>query len=269
MARIALIVAYNGRNYHGWQYQGPTTPTIQRELTAALSKVADSDLILHAAGRTDSGVHATKQVVHFDTLVFRPDKAWVFGANTHLPGDISVEWASEVSDHFDARRSAFARRYIYIIHNAKVRSALMQDYLSHEHRLLDADAMHQAAQALVGENDFSSFRAAHCQSVSPMRNLMHINVNRKGDLVIIDVRANAFLHHMVRNIVGALVEVGTARKPITWISELLSLADRTAGARTSAPEGLSLIDVSYPEEFEIPLVAGLPHVYRMLDITGF
>ena len=247
MARIALIVAYNGRNYHGWQYQGQTTPTIQRELTAALCKVADSDLILHAAGRTDSGVHATKQVVHFDTLVSRPDKAWVFGANTHLPRDISVEWASEVSDHFDARRSAFARRYIYIIHNAKVRSALMQDYLSHEHRLLDADAMHQAAQALVGENDFSSFRAAHCQSVSPMRNLMHINVNRKGDLVIIDVRANAFLHHMVRNIVGTLLKIGRGEKDVNWMNSVLQSKDRKKAGPTAEPQGLYFIKAFYKE----------------------
>ena len=268
MARIALIVAYNGCRYHGWQFQNEFLPTVQGELTKAISKVADTETKLIAAGRTDTGVHATKQVVHFDTSASRPSKAWVMGGNVHLPKDISIEWAAEVADDFDARRSALARRYVYMIQNSKVRSALMQDFLSHERRPLDADAMNVAAQSLLGENDFSSFRSANCQSRSPMRKLMSISVKRLGEMVIIDVVANAFLHHMVRNIVGSLLEVGAGQKPIIWIGELLYLADRSAAAKTAAPEGLSLVNVLYPEKYDVPPKAYLPHVYRILDIAG-
>ena len=268
MPRIALIVAYNGKNYHGWQYQNDATPTIQKELTSAISKVSDASVTLHAAGRTDAGVHATKQVVHFDSTVARPDKAWVLGANVKLSEDISVEWASEVPEYFDARRSALNRRYLYLIQNTKIRSALMNDFLSHEHRYLDAGAMNEAARSLLGENDFSSFRAASCQSVSPMRKLDYLEVKRKGNVVIVDVVANAFLQHMVRNIVGALVEVGAGEKPIDWIAELLALADRSAGARTASPRGLALVNVVYPPEFGIPKEVGLPNLYRMTDIAG-
>ena len=244
MPRIALIVAYKGKNYHGWQYQNETTPTIQRELTSAISKVSDETVILRAAGRTDSGVHATKQVVHFDTRAIRPDKAWVLGANVQLQADVSVEWAAKVSKDFDARRSALSRRYLYLIQNTK------------------------AAQVLLGENDFSSFRAASCQAISPMRNVLHIEVKRMGDLVVIDMAANAFLHRMVRNIVGALVEVGAGEKPIHWVGELLSLSDRSAGPRTASPRGLALINVVYPPEFGVPAKAGLPNFYQMVDIAS-
>ena len=268
MPRIALIVAYKGKNYHGWQYQNETTPTIQRELTSAISKVSDETVILRAAGRTDSGVHATKQVVHFDTRAIRPDKAWVLGANVQLQADVSVEWAAKVSKDFDARRSALSRRYLYLIQNTKVRSALMHDFLSHEHRQLDAGDMNEAAQVLLGENDFSSFRAASCQAISPMRNVLHIEVKRMGDLVVIDMAANAFLHRMVRNIVGALVEVGAGEKPIHWVGELLSLSDRSAGPRTASPRGLALINVVYPPEFGVPAKAGLPNFYQMVDIAS-
>ena len=268
MPRIALIAAYSGKNYHGWQYQNEAIPTIQKELTSAVSKVADEIVVLHAAGRTDSGVHATKQVIHFDSSVVRPDKAWVMGANVQLPEDVSVEWASEVAEDFDARRSALSRRYLYLIQNTKVRSALMHDFISHEHRYLNEGAMNESSKALLGENDFSSFRAATCQSVSPIRNLYRIEVKRMGDLVMVDVAANAFMHHMVRNIVGALIEVGVGEKPIGWIEELLLLADRSAGARTAPSEGLALVNVTYPLEYGIPEEAGLPHVYRIMGIAG-
>ena len=268
MPRIALIVAYNGKNYHGWQYQNESIPTIQRELTRAISKVSAGTVTLHAAGRTDSGVHATKQVIHFDSAAVRPDKAWVLGANVLLPEDVSVEWASEVVEDFDARRSALNRRYLYLIQNTKIRSALMHDFLAHEHRYLNVDAMNEAAQSLLGENDFSSFRASSCQSNSPIRNLQHIKVKRAYDVVVVDVIGNAFLHHMVRNIVGALVEVGAGEKPIDWIGELLLLADRSAGSRTAPPQGLALINVIYPPEFGIPEEVGLPNFYRTMDIAG-
>lgn len=269
MPRIALTVAYNGRHYHGWQYQGEDTPTVQKELTRAVSQVADCQVSLHCAGRTDTGVHATSQVVHFDSPVERHDKAWVKGSNVHLPEDVSVHWAGVVSGDFDARRSATARRYLYLIHNAKIRSALMADFLTHEHRSLDAAVMNDAAQSLLGENDFSSFRAANCQSVSPMRNVISASVKRVHDLVAVEITANAFLHHMVRNIVGVLVDIGAGEKPVDWTRELLELKDRSQAGRTAPANGLSLVQVYYPEQYGIPGNRGLPHFFGSLADAGF
>lgn len=269
MQRTALLVAYNGAAYHGWQLQGPDIPTIQRDLNAAINTIADEEVTLFCAGRTDTGVHATRQVVHFDASVNRPDKAWIMGANAHLPDDISVNWAGTVSPDFDARRTATARHYLYLIHNARARSALMPEYLTREYRVLDAGLMHEAAQSLLGEQDFSSFRAANCQSNSPMRNLMAISVERLGDLVVIQVIANAFLHHMVRNIVGVLCDVGAGDRPGAWVAELLALKDRTKGGVTAPPNGLALIDVHYPVSAGIPRGPTLPHFYQTLGIqTG-
>jgi len=266
LPRIALIVAYNGQQYHGWQYQGETLPTVQRDLMRAVATVADTDITLYCAGRTDTGVHASKQVVHFDTPNARPDKAWTMGVNAHLPDAVSVEWAAEVSAGFDARRTATARRYLYFIHNSRIRSALMAGYVTHEHRQLDEHNMHEAAQVLLGENDFSSFRAANCQSQSPMRNLMSVTVSRRQDLVLVDVMANAFLHHMVRNIVGALLDVGAGIRPVDWMAELLQLRDRNRGSVTASPEGLYLADVLYPEEFGLPQGLRLPHFFQVAGL---
>jgi tRNA pseudouridine38-40 synthase len=265
LPRIALIVAYSGRKFHGWQSQSEQIATIQRDLTRAVSTVADSSVVLHSAGRTDTGVHASKQVVHFDSPHVRPDKAWVLGVNAHLGDEISVEWSGMVADDFDARHSATARRYLYLIYNNSVRSALMPGYLTQEHRHLNESGMHDAAQALLGENDFSSFRAASCQSRTPMRYVSEVNVLRRQDLVMIDITANAFLHHMVRNIAGVLMDVGAGNRSVSWVGELLSLRDRTRGGVTAAPEGLYLIDVHYPDECGIPADARLPH---FLQIAG-
>ena len=263
MPRTALVFSYNGHAYHGWQNQGSAIASVQRELTAAVSVVADEPVILYAAGRTDTGVHATKQVVHFDAVKDRPDKAWVKGVNAHLPDDISVHWASQVSDDFDARRTAVSRRYLYLIHNVKVRSALMPEYLTMEHRQLDESRMHLAAQALLGERDFSSFRAANCQSVSPMRNVTSVSVARSNELVLIDISANAFLHHMVRNIAGALMDVGADSKPVSYIDELMQARDRTLASVTAPPNGLFLIDVVYPPETGLPVGPFLPHFLQL------
>ena len=263
MSRTALAVSYNGRAYHGWQYQGETIATVQQYLTRAVSTVADHGVTLYCAGRTDTGVHATKQIVHFDCDKPRPDKAWVMGVNAHLPDDIAVHWAGPVSDDFDARRSATARRYLYLIHNASVRSALMADSLTHEHRPLDAGSMHDAAQCLPGERDFSSFRAANCQSVSPMRHVMSVSVRRAGDLVMIDITANAFLHHMVRNIAGVLMDVGAGFRPPEWVAELLEARDRTLASVTAPPNGLYLVDVHYPAEAGLPAGICLPHLFQV------
>ena len=265
MQRTALIVAYNGQPYHGWQFQDAAIPTVQRDLTRAVSKVADTTVSLHCAGRTDAGVHATGQVVHFDTEAQRPSKAWMMGVNTHLGDDISVEWAGQVADDFDARRTAIARRYVYLIHNHKARSALMPGYLTHELRPLNAGLMDEAARALLGKQDFSAFRAASCQSVSPVRHVSRIRVHRSGDLVMIDITANAFLHHMVRNIAGALVDVGAGAHSPAWIAELMEAKDRNAAGVTAPPNGLYLVDVRYPDEAGIPPGPRVPHFLQLLE----
>lgn len=232
----------------------------------ALSLVADHPVTVICAGRTDAGVHATNQVIHFESNTSRELKAWIMGGNTHLPASISVTWAREVSSSFDARHSATSRRYLYLIVNNKVRSALMPEFGTMEHRLLDAQRMHDSAQSLVGENDFSSFRAASCQSRTPMRNIQHIKVSRTGELVIIDVAANAFLHHMVRNIAGVLMDVGSGDEPISWTHELLGLRDRTRAGITASPNGLFLIQVDYPENHGLPSGPQLPHFLGNLPI---
>ena len=261
--RIALIVSYSGENYHGWQSQREPTRTIQGELTAAVSSVADSPVKLICAGRTDSKVHATKQVVHFDTKAIRPQSAWVRGVNTYLSKEISVEEALNVTGEFDARKSALSRRYIYLISNRKNPPPLMNQYFAHESRLLNCDAMHEAGQNLLGENDFTSFRASNCQSLSPIRNLMKLSVSRIKDIVLIDVMANAFLQHMVRNISGALIEVGLNRKSSSWLKELLHKKNRNLAPRTASPNGLFLVDVTYPESMGIPTGPNSPHVFQL------
>jgi tRNA pseudouridine38-40 synthase len=245
LRRIALGVSYNGSTYHGWQFQGASIPTIQGHVEAALSQIADEPIRVTCAGRTDSGVHATSQVVHFDTTAKRTSKAWTMGSNAILPDSISVVSATDVAADFDARFSAKARRYLYIIHNTRVRSALIPEMVTREHRHLDAKLMHESAQSLLGENDFSSFRAANCQSRTPMRNVHRLAVTRSDDLVLIDITANAFLHHMVRNIAGVLMDIGSGSKPVTWVTELLGLRDRTKGSKTAPPNGLYLVGVDY------------------------
>ncbi|MGI9321958.1 MAG: tRNA pseudouridine(38-40) synthase TruA [Pseudomonadales bacterium] len=259
MPRIALIVSYNGRAFHGWQVQDGQTRTVQGCLEEALASIAHQPITAHCAGRTDAGVHATHQIAHFDTDADRPNKAWVMGANSRLPHDIAVSWAGQVPDDFDARHSATARRYLYVIYNHQIRSALYPKEMTQEHRQLNEQAMHQAAQSLLGEQDFTSFRAANCQSQSPMRNVHKVEVRRQGHLVLIDIEANAFLHHMVRNIAGALLEVGANQHPPTWIAQLLQAKDRTAAAKTAPPDGLYLINVTYPTN-PLPPGPDLPHL---------
>ena len=249
--RVVLGIEYDGSSYYGWQRQ-QNVATIQQCLESAIAKIANTHIDIHCAGRTDAGVHATEQIVHFDSPVFRPDRAWTMGVNTHLPDAIAIKWSKEIDQNFHARYSATSRRYRYIIYNAKLRPGILRGGVTHEYRPLDADKMHKAAQALIGENDFSAFRAAHCQSNSPFRHLTAISVKRQGQYVIIDVSANAFLHHMVRNITGSLITVGCEEQPVEWIAQLLAEKDRTKAAATAKPNGLYLVQVSYPEEFGIP-----------------
>ncbi|WVD64284.1 tRNA pseudouridine(38-40) synthase TruA [Utexia brackfieldae] len=251
--KIALGIEYNGCAYYGWQRQ-ETVPSVQASLEQALSKIANQSISVFCAGRTDAGVHATGQVVHFETDVHRDKVAWTLGVNANLPKDIAVRWATDVPDDFHARFSALARRYRYIIYNHPFRPAILGAGLSHYHQPLDADRMHRAAQSLLGENDFSAFRAAQCQSKSPWRNVHHVTVSRCNHYIMIDIKANAFVHHMVRNIVGSLLEVGYGNQSENWLAELLASKNRTLAAATAKAEGLYLVEVDYPADYQLPHV---------------
>ena len=249
--RIALGIEYDGTAYNGWQRQNNGLG-IQQRLEEALSAVADHAVDVTCAGRTDTGVHATGQVVHFDTTSVRENRDWLLGANSKLPGDISVMWAQNVDDDFHARFSATGRNYRYCILNRPERSAI------HRHRAwwvfkpLDAVRMHEAAQLLFGEHDFSAFRAAGCGTNTPRRNVTRLSVRRDGDWIMLEVSANAFLQHMVRNITGALAAIGGGERPVRWISDVLNSRDRKKGGVAAPPHGLTLVSVDYPTAAGMP-----------------
>lgn len=248
---IALCVEYSGSNYCGWQRQSHS-PSVQQSLEEVLSKIADHPVNVNCAGRTDSGVHSTGQVINFQLNHPRPLKAWAMGANTWLPDDISIRWAREVTHNFHARHSALFRRYRYIIANVNYPSATLKNKVTWYKKSLNAEDMNQGAQALLGENNFTSFQAASCQSTTPFRFIQQISVKRWLDFVVIDVCANAFLHHMVRNIVGCLLEVGCGNQPVNFVAETLSKQDRTQAPATAKPDGLYLVKVIYPENYQLP-----------------
>jgi tRNA pseudouridine38-40 synthase len=251
MPRIALGIEYDGSAFAGWQAQIHASG-VQTPVEAAVSFVADAPTKVICAGRTDTGVHACMQVVHFDAGVNRDERAWVMGANTNLPESISVLWSREVSTEFHARFGALTRSYRYVILNRKPRPSLLRERTCWMREPLDAERMHLAAQSLVGQHDFSSFRAAECQSPTPIRQLKSIQVTRVNEYVVIDVTANAFLHHMVRNIAGVLLAVGRGRQSVDWPGEVLQLRDRAQGGVTAPAAGLYLFAVRYPEQFAIP-----------------
>lgn len=251
MPRIALGLEYDGGRYRGWQTQAHAI-SVQDQVERALSSVADHAVQVVAAGRTDAGVHASMQVLHFDAHVERSDRAWLLGANTLLENDISVLWARGVPDDFHARHSALARSYRYVVLNRQPRPALERDRACWERQPLDESKMHEAAQSLVGEHDFSSLRAAECQSSTPMRRLECIAVSRSGEYVIINVTANAFLHHMVRNIAGVLLAIGVGDQPVGWCKAVLEAKDRRMAGVTAPPQGLSLVGVRYPVHLQLP-----------------
>jgi tRNA pseudouridine38-40 synthase len=255
--RIALGIEYCGTDFSGWQLQEGAR-TVQGCVEHAVSRVADHPLRVVCAGRTDARVHAFGQVAHFDTAAERPPHAWVFGANSHLPGDVSVRWARPVGDDFHARFSAVRRRYRYFIYNSSVRPAVWRSRVAWEFRPLDEGRMREAAAHLVGEHDFSSFRSYACQAKTPVRTLHRLEVARQGDLVVVDAEANAFLHHMVRNLAGVLMEVGVGKRPPDWAREVLEARDRRLGGVNAPPDGLYLIGVQYPGRFELPHEAGDP-----------
>ncbi len=259
--RIALGIEYNGSQFCGYQMQSKGTRTVQEELEKALSKVADEPIRLTCAGRTDTGVHATGQVVHFDTAVQRELKAWVLGGNTNLPRDISIHWVREVSDKFNARFSAVSRSYRYLLYNRKVRSAIFQHNVAWLFERLDERVMHQAAQHLLGKHDFSAFRASHCQAKHAVREMQSISVKRVADYVILDIKANAFLHHMVRNIMGSLVVIGRGKQEAKWMLELLQGQDRKRAGMTASSAGLYLVNVEYPLEHGLPDSGWLPDIH--------
>ena len=249
--RLAVGVEYDGSAYAGWQSQ-TGVDTLQSRLSLALAAIADHAVEVTAAGRTDAGVHALCQVAHFDTSAVRSERAWVLGVNTRLPQDIALLWARAVPVDFHARHSATARSYRYLILNRPMRPALARQRVCFVHHRLDEQAMHVAAQFLVGEHDFTSFRSAECQSRTPLRRIERIAVKRQDAFLSIEVTANAFLHHMVRNIAGALLRVGLGDAPPGWVGEVLKLRDRTRAGITAPAEGLYLASVSYPPQLQLP-----------------
>ena len=257
--RVALGIEYDGYAYSGWQKQKfPQKETVQEYIESALSKVADREVVVSCAGRTDAGVHATCQVVHFDTDIDRGTKAWTQGVNSMLPRTIRVVWSRTQEDDFHARFSALSRRYLYLMYQRETESAMLYGRASYSRRELDEVSMHAAAQHFLGEKDFTSFRAAGCQSKTAMRNVMHANVYRRGGFLIFDVKANAFLQHMVRNMMGSLLQVGRGSEGPAWIAELLSLQDRARAAPTALPHGLYLVGVEYPQSCDLPSKISLP-----------
>jgi len=250
--RVALGVEYDGSAFHGWQAQRAGIRTVQEVVEQALQKVADHPLRVNCAGRTDTGVHSTGQVIHFDTPSVRSPRNWLLGCNVNMPMDVNIRWAQTVPDDFHARFSATARHYRYLILNRTSRSALMSKRATWIHKTLDAQRMQQAGLALIGRHDFSSYRALHCQANSPLRTLSDLQVIRHGEQIELMVTADAFLHHMVRNIAGVLIAIGTGDKSVSWAQEVLQLKDRTRGGMTALADGLYFSGVDYPAEFQIP-----------------
>lgn len=249
--RYALAIEYDGSAYLGWQIQRQE-PTVQGVVEKALASVANHEARVTCCGRTDTGVHAISQVVHFDSNAERSQRSWLLGLNSHLPGGVSVLWIRPVDDEFHARFSAFSRSYRYVILNRWIRPALDANTKSWCRRPLDAEKMHEAAQKLLGEHDFTSFRASACQATHAVREIQQIAVRREGDTISLDVTANGFLYHMVRNIAGSLIKVGLGEASTQWIGEVLEQRDRTLAAPTAAAEGLYFVGARYPEHYNFP-----------------
>jgi len=249
--RLAMGIEYRGSDFFGWQRQDGFR-TVQEELENALSRIADTKVSAVCAGRTDTGVHALKQVIHFDTPSVRKDYSWVQGSNSNLPKDISVNWCARMNESFHARYSALSRTYKYVILNRKSRSGISYDSANWVANRLDESRMTSAARLLVGKHDFSAFRARGCQAKSPVKEIKAIFVSRVDDYVIILVEADGFLQRMVRNIAGLLIEIGTSRKKPTWAGDVLASKCRGKGGVTAPPQGLYLVNVRYPEKYGIP-----------------
>ena len=264
MHYLALGLEYDGHAFHGFQTQ-VDIPTVQAELELALSQVANEKIRLVTAGRTDAGVHASGQVISFSSSAQRPLDAWIRGTNSLTSNAISILWARNVDQKFSARFSALSRRYLYVWHRADQRGALARNLVCHTDAKLDEKRMHAAVQVLLGEHDFTSFRAAGCQSRTAQREVLRIKVCRFGETVVLDITANAFLQHMVRNIAGSLYQIGISREPVQWLAHLLALRDRTLAAATARPEGLYMVEVEYPQAYNFP-DPSLPIVLHHVEI---
>ena len=249
--RVALGVSYNGQPYRGWQSQ-PFGNTVQDKLEAALGRFADCRIGTLCAGRTDAGVHALQQVVHFDTNVTRSEYSWVRGTNANLPKDIAVQWAVITTPEFHCRASALSRRYAYVLLESPIRPSIEGGRVGWTFQKLDGEAMRAAAHMFLGEHDFTSFRAAECQAISPVKTMMDIQIHQRGAYWRLEFEANAFLHHMIRNIMGCLVTIGQGKRPPTWMAEVLAARDRRAAAPTFSPDGLYFLGPRYDAKWGMP-----------------
>lgn len=263
MPRMALGVSYDGSSWQGWQTQ-PDGRTVQDKLESALSQFLAQPVGTICAGRTDTGVHGLGQVVHIDTSVQRRTESWVRGLNALLPDSIAVQWAQEVSDTFHARFSAMSRTYLYLVRNHRVRSPMLHGRAGWVYHSLNLERMTEAARILIGEHDFSCFRSSQCQAASPIRTLQSLEIKQYGDFFLFTFKANAFLHHMVRNLMGALLYVGQGRQEPSWMKALLAQRDRRLAAPTFAPDGLYLAKVDYPPEFGLPDAPALAAFFSQL-----
>ncbi len=249
--RIAIGIEYSGVPFAGWQRQGHAY-TIQQVIEEALSKVADHPVSAVAAGRTDAGVHAMQQVAHFDTSAERQTRSWLLGVNSNLPSDVALRWVLPVSDEFHARFRAMRRRYRYVIHCRLTHSPLYLNRVTWVHHELDVARMALAATYFVGTHDFSSYRAQECQAKSPVKTVHELRVERRGEFIVLDIEADGFLHHMVRNIAGVLIAIGMGKEPPEWAKAVLEARNRALGGVTARPEGLYFVQPTYPDEFNIP-----------------
>lgn len=250
--RYAIGIDFNGRAYRGWQTQQPGVRSVQETLEKAIGRVANHAVTVIAAGRTDAGVHASGMIAHFDSDAPRSERSWLLGVSTQLPEDIALRWITPVSDDFHARFKAVSRRYRYVIHNHPQRSSLLAGLVTWHYHALDLARMQAAARHLVGRHDFSSYRAIGCQARHPNRDVHFLHLTQHGPLIVLDIQADGFLHHMVRNITGVLMAIGQGKAEPDWAREVLEARDRTLGGVTAPPDGLYFVDAHYPAQFQLP-----------------
>lgn len=260
--RIAVSVEYDGSRYRGWQAQNHDSQVVQTEVEKALSKVADEPINVVCSGRTDSGVHASSQICHFDTVAHRDSYNWVMGVNTQLPNDISLSWAQQVDPEFHARFSARSRQYVYLIRQSPYRSALLRNSMTFTHKRLDPELMGEAGSSLLGTHDFNAYRSAQCQAKTSVRTLSHLSVHCHESVIAVHVEANGFLQNMVRNIVGVLTAIGSQEEPVIWARQVLESKDRTKGGVTAPPHGLYFLGPTYDDNFGLPKTVRIPQIAK-------
>ena len=260
--RIAISVEYDGSGYRGWQAQKHDTRVVQTEVEKALSKVADEPINVVCSGRTDSGVHASSQICHFDTVAHRDSYNWVMGVNTQLPNDISLSWAQQVDPEFHARFSARSRQYVYLIRQSPYRSALLRNSMTFTHKRLDPELMSEAGSSLLGTHDFNAYRSAQCQAKTSVRTLSQLSVHCHEGVIAVHVEANGFLQNMVRNIVGVLTAIGSQEEPVIWARQVLESKDRTKGGVTAPPHGLYFLGPTFDDHFGLPKTVRIPQIAK-------